>query len=599
MTPHRFPRLVAAALLMGLSPFVAAQVGTAFTYQGELKENGAPKPGTVDLRFDAFTLDTGGLAINAVPVILDSVPLSNGVFTVQVDFGPGVFTGAQVFVEVGVREDALGDTATTTGFATLSPRQAATPTPYAQHAERVAQDAVGGSQIADGGVTGADIADGTITAADVNTTSTSVGLQRVLSAPCPANQALRSISVLGTPTCIAPVVGVDTPPGSGISSSLSNGVLSLSAAAPPSLARLGHSVIDTQRLGSSPSIIVGADGLPILSYFQPVDGDLRVMHCRDPQCVAHEDTLIDSAGIVGEFSSITIRNNGLPAISYYDRSLGNLKLAYCLDAACTTHSLATVDSIGDVGQYTSLVSGDSTFAPLLVFYHDAGNGDLKSAKCGLTSCPSPTFVTLDSTGNVGKFASAAVGSATGDTSRVWVAYVDETNSAIKILGCIAFGCDFIPNTATVVEAGITGVDALSLTIGGDLRAWVTYNDGTVQRLARCTSSSNCATATAAVVPAMNGSGALSTGLDGVVWIAGRTSSGRPKLGRCETVESCAAASIWTLDSFSEPQPSPMSLALGSDGTIVVATTAGVAAGSELRIGHCANPRSCADSAWSR
>lgn len=99
------------ALLLALVASVNAQNSTAVTYQGRLDENGQPKSGTVDLRFDAFSeVDNtnGNGPINSLPVILDGVLLQAGTFTVQVDFGSDVFTGGEVFVEIGVREDAVG-----------------------------------------------------------------------------------------------------------------------------------------------------------------------------------------------------------------------------------------------------------------------------------------------------------------------------------------------------------------------------------------------------------------------------------------------------------------------------------------------------------
>ena len=52
-------------------------------------------------------------------------------FTVVLDFGTGIFSGADRFLEIGVRTNGNG------AFATLSPRQKLTPTPYAITAENL------------------------------------------------------------------------------------------------------------------------------------------------------------------------------------------------------------------------------------------------------------------------------------------------------------------------------------------------------------------------------------------------------------------------------------------------------------------------------
>src|SRR6266853_2309031 len=66
--------------------------GTAFTYQGRLQNNGSPASGTYNLAFWLFNTSNGGSAV-AGPVVTNGVIVSNGLFTVQIDFGPGVFSG--------------------------------------------------------------------------------------------------------------------------------------------------------------------------------------------------------------------------------------------------------------------------------------------------------------------------------------------------------------------------------------------------------------------------------------------------------------------------------------------------------------------------
>ena len=66
--------------------------GTAFTYQGRLDSGGSPASGIYDLRFAIYDAGTAGNLV-AGPVTDAATAVSNGLFTVTLDFGAGVFTG--------------------------------------------------------------------------------------------------------------------------------------------------------------------------------------------------------------------------------------------------------------------------------------------------------------------------------------------------------------------------------------------------------------------------------------------------------------------------------------------------------------------------
>ena len=98
---------------------------SAFTYQGQLRSNNAPANGNFDLQFSVFAAAGGGTALTA-PISNPTVPVSNGVFFVLLDFGSAVFTGADRYLEIGVRP--TGDVNARTA---LAPRQHISATPDA------------------------------------------------------------------------------------------------------------------------------------------------------------------------------------------------------------------------------------------------------------------------------------------------------------------------------------------------------------------------------------------------------------------------------------------------------------------------------------
>jgi hypothetical protein len=113
--------LAASICLAGNALFAQ---GTAFTYQGQLQNNGSPVTGNFNFIFSLFNTNTGGLA-TAGPVTNNGVVISNGLFTVLIDFGAGAFTGATNWMEISVATNGAS------AFTSLTPRQQLTPIPYA------------------------------------------------------------------------------------------------------------------------------------------------------------------------------------------------------------------------------------------------------------------------------------------------------------------------------------------------------------------------------------------------------------------------------------------------------------------------------------
>ena len=113
--------LIALALSASLQQ--AEAQGTAFTYQGRLNSSGSPVNGSYDLTFALFSVSSGAGQVGNT-VTNTATVVSNGLFTATLDFGAN-FSGADRWLEIGVRTNGGGS------FATLSPRQKFTPTPYA------------------------------------------------------------------------------------------------------------------------------------------------------------------------------------------------------------------------------------------------------------------------------------------------------------------------------------------------------------------------------------------------------------------------------------------------------------------------------------
>jgi hypothetical protein len=186
------------ALVYLLAPRPAVAQGTAFTYQGRLTEAGSPATNIYDFQFKLFdsTDFVTGVQQGETQSSL-AVQVTNGVFTVQLDFGSEVFSGAPRFLEVSVRPAGSPN-----AFSVLSPRQPLANTPYAVRSATAASADTATNAAQLGGlpssgfiqntttvqtttnfnISGDGTAGGTLTANSVNaTTQYRIGGSRVLS----------------------------------------------------------------------------------------------------------------------------------------------------------------------------------------------------------------------------------------------------------------------------------------------------------------------------------------------------------------------------------------------------------------------------------
>ena len=98
---------------------------SSFTYQGKLNDNNIAANGTYDMQFALFDAVSGGSQISSA-VTNTTVTVTNGIFSVNVDFGPTAFPAADRFLEISVRLAGNPNQRTL-----LAPRHSVTSAPYA------------------------------------------------------------------------------------------------------------------------------------------------------------------------------------------------------------------------------------------------------------------------------------------------------------------------------------------------------------------------------------------------------------------------------------------------------------------------------------
>ena len=518
-----------------------APLATGITYQGLLTgSDGDPVNATCDLRFSLWDDGADGTQIGNNHLI-SGVDISGGRFTVQVNtgdqFGANAFNGDARWLqaEVSCPDDD--------GFQVIG-RQRLRPAPYAHFAPEAGSAPWSGlsgvpAGIADGdddttysAGSGLDLS-GTTFSADTG------ALQSRVSEACAVGSTIRAVNADGTVDC-APdaTINRSQPPAATFTTTVdSDGWAGSDTAATigsdglPIIAehvstggndlRVAHcedldcatstvtTVDSDDDVGDELAITLGADGLPLISYYDATNGALKVAHCNNVACTDATTNTLDDAGDVGGWTSITIGADGLGLISYHDVGNGDLKVAHCADVACTSASHATTIDTGgtdDVGEHTSIALGADGRG--LISYYDRSNGDLKVAHCNNTACSTAATATAVSTDNVGLYTSLAI----GVDGRGVIAYWDTTNDQLNVAHCNTVACS-VPSETTVVATGNAANDAISIAIGADDLPVISYNDDDQGALlvAHCTDNA-CSEAVTNVVDASSANTGLQTSL---------------------------------------------------------------------------------------
>lgn len=342
MRKNPIGRVVAVAVLVLGGGTVWAQTTPAplLSFQGVLRDaSDAPREGAFDMIFRFHDAETAG---NEILVDEHSgagaVTVSGGLFDVVLGggvvsdgSGPGTYTSlgevfrdhTEVWISINIDPTGLDET--------LAPRVRVLSSAYALNSDHLdgrdssgfldtsvtAQTKAGNLDIGgDAHVHGQIRIDGGSPATGLVLTSDDVGLA-TWEPPPPGPQG-----PAGPPGPPGPQ-GNDGPPGSSVPGRPVQTITTVD-----SLGDVGRYV----------SMTLGTDGLPVISYHDADNGDLKVARCLDATCSSSDVRPVATKDVVGLDSSITIGANGLPVISHYDASSGRLGLVVCGDAGCAAHT---------------------------------------------------------------------------------------------------------------------------------------------------------------------------------------------------------------------------------------------------------------------
>jgi plastocyanin len=170
------------------------------------------------------------------------------------------------------------------------------------------------------------------------------------------------------------------------------------------------------------SLALDSDGHAHVAWFDDGSNELRYREWNGSSW--NSTVTVDTNSNVGAFASLALDGSGNPRIAYYDgdNAKKNLKYAKWVGPNPNNWSIETVESTGDVGQYASLAL-DPSGNPHIAYY-DADAKDLMYIEWdGGWSPPLP----VDSAGDVGQYASLKLDA----ISNPCIAYYDATNKNLK------------------------------------------------------------------------------------------------------------------------------------------------------------------------
>ena len=129
---HIVPLVLLALITIATpAPATGTPLGSSFTYQGVLKQAGAPANGSFDFQFSLWDSAAGTTQVGST-VTQPAITVANGQFKADLNFGSSAFAGDERWLKIAVRP-ASGQGGGG-GYTALAPLQRIAAAPYALHA---------------------------------------------------------------------------------------------------------------------------------------------------------------------------------------------------------------------------------------------------------------------------------------------------------------------------------------------------------------------------------------------------------------------------------------------------------------------------------
>ena len=235
--------------------------------------------------------------------------------------------------------------------------------------------------------------------------------------------------------------------------------------------------------GRDTSMVLDEDEAPVVSYSGGGrDRSLRVLRCGDPACSQDNTIAVPEVGMTGYSTSLVLDADGRPVVSYYDYENGDLSVLRCGDRAGAEGNTIASPDVEDVREFGTSLALDAEGNPVVAYC--AGTkpncGELRVLHCGDASCMAGNVIVVaDNEGDVGSYPSLALDAA----GHPVVSYHDVTNQDLKVLHCGDATCTK-GNTVVVGDPEGGAFTSLELDAAGNPVVGYPGQDGSVNVL-RC------------------------------------------------------------------------------------------------------------------
>ncbi len=322
------------------------------------------------------------------------------------------------------------------------------------------------------------------------------------------------------------------------------------------------------------SITIGADGLPVVAYYDATKGYLMIGKCSNAACSSFSSyTYTPSQGHI----SIAIGTDGLPLIAHM--SGGGLYVAKCANAGCSSLSNNSIGGLPTSGHVSMAIGTDG----IPIIAHSLGGG-LYVTRCINASCTGGYSSNSAFMGTSG-YISMAIGT-----------------DGYPIISHLSGGtlytqkCNNAACTSGPVITGLAGsVGYTSIAIGGDGLPVISHYTGSVYVYKCGTTSCNGGTPTHTALDGGGGWTSVSVGIDGLPVVANYGSGATLRYIKCGTSNCTANNTVNTVDS-SAGSGQYNSLTIGTDGNPVISYYD--AANTDLKVAKCSN-QFCINNWWRR